>query len=284
MADSKEPPKDAPPPPRFWLYADKRIQGPYGLRLLRRLKGFTPEILAAPVGSKSDEDWKPAKDYPELQALLASRSEAKPKAPASPPERRKPSRPAPQPFPEEPNYLLWFLGLLLAGGALAAGVNAWKSRPASAPASSSAEQEEKAPDPAQMWPEPGAPADRVEAEGLLLELYFPLLLSRQGVKPDQIPAACSAAKEFIAEYESFKSRFGKEPLESFSQRVAVTMRAEKRTAPLLKRLDKAGSRGVDLSTLKHAKNLRQNMSADEFGMDRALDNARFLLGSVCAAS
>jgi hypothetical protein len=250
------------------------------------MKDFVPGHKVAPMGADNEEAWKPAADFPELQAMFEERAQKKTKLPPPPaPAKPKASRAPLPPLVDEPNYVLRLVALLIVGGIMYGAVQAYRSSrsDAEAPAAAkapAADAAETAPEPAQMWPEPGAPADRVEAEGKLLEAYFPVVLSAQGIKPEHIPAACASAKAFISGYDGYKSRFAAQ-LDDFSRRVAVTMRADNRTSALLDRLDRAGKQGMDLSSLKYPKNLRQNTSLADFSLEHALANARFLLSSVC---
>ena len=284
MADPKDKPDSAPEPMpasprRFWLYVDKKFLGPYGLRILGRLKNFRADILAAPIGSHKETDWKPASEFPELRELLHERESAKTKAPPPAKPEGKKKRPPLPPLPEGPNYLSWFLVLVLVGAVVVAGLVYRGSRteaPVAAPP-----QADPAATPAQMWPDPSAPAERVEAEGKLLQSYFPLLLSVQGLKAEQLAAACASAKEFAAGHESYKAKYGASQLNDFSRRLAVTMRSEARTPRLKEQLRQASGRGVDLSSLQYAKNLGQNLQDADFSLNRALQNAQSLESSFC---
>jgi hypothetical protein len=282
MAETKGKEQPAPEPPaqprRFWLYADKKILGPFGVRLLRRLRNFRPDILAAPAGARKETDWKPAAEFPELKAVLDERAAVKPKEPA--PKKGKAPRPPLPPLPEGPNYLLWFFLFVLACAAVLAFLVRRGSSPEAPPAAAAPGAEAPA-KPEQMWPAPGAPEDRVEAEGQLLEAYFPLLLSVKGVNAEQLAAACDSAKEFAAAYAAYKSKYGGAQLDELSERLTVTLRADARTAKLLQRLEHAASRGVDLSSLKFPQQLRQNLQPSDFSLGRALGNAQQLLSGVC---
>jgi hypothetical protein len=274
--------------PRYWLYADDKILGPYTIRFLRKVKGFHPDILVAPTGSQTGKDWRPAKEFPDLVAMFEARIEAAKPKPKPPEPPKKPERVA-APFPEEPNYLARGLLVVIAVVGLVVLVQYLRGRSkaraeAEPVASAKGAQEEKPPKPEEMWPDPGAPAERIEAEGKLLEDYFPLLLSAQGVKPDQLPVACAAAKTYTAGYAAYQAKFGGPALAAFSQRVILTMRAEKRTPQLDARLDDAGKKGIDLSSLKFAKILKQNMSPADFGLEHIADSARSMSATVCTAS
>ena len=282
-AKGKEQPEPQPEQPaqprRFWLYADKKILGPYGVRLLRRLKNFRPDLMVAPAGARKEADWKPAAEFPELRALLDERSAPKPKEPA--PKKGKPPRPPLPPLPEGPNYLLWFFLFVLAGAAGVAFLVHRGSRSASPPAAAAAGGEAQ-PTPDQMWPAPDAPSERLEAEGQLVEAYLPLLLSVKGVKAEQLAAACAAAREFTASYAAYRGKYGAALVDELSQRLTVTMRADSRTKKLLERLDAAAARGIDLTALKYAPQLRQNMQPSDFSLARALATAQTMQSSFCA--
>ncbi|MDD5657857.1 MAG: hypothetical protein PHF00_11465 [Elusimicrobia bacterium] len=271
----------APPPPgRYWLYLDKRMVGPYGARLLRRMKEFGPRVLAAPAGARTDEAWKPAEEYPELKALLEQRAAAAAAPPPGPQPQKRKGRPPLAPLPEGPNYFAGLLGLSLAVGAAVLGFQAWRAKSGALPVSSGglAAQAEA---PVPVWPEPGALAERVQAEGQLLESYFPMLLSREGVRPEQFAAVCDAAKDFASGCERYRAAFGEAALASFSQRIGAAMRADSRPSALLERLRLSKSRGIDLSSLEHPAQLRGNVAAVDYGMEHALANARLLLRGVC---
>jgi hypothetical protein len=261
---------------------NKQPKGPYGLGLLRRVKELQPETLAAPAGAKSEEAWKPAQEYADLKAIFDERAAAP--APKPAPEKKKRKNLPHKPLPEEPNYFAIVIILILVAGAGVVGYQMYRDK-AAQPKETAAAKDQPAKaeivPPAPPWPEPGAPAARTAAEGTLLESYFPMLLSRSGIKPEQFIPICASAKEFIASYESYKAAFGQETLDAFSLRIAGGMRADVRPKELLKRLEAAEGRGIDLSALKHPANLRGNVDASAFGMDRALANAKMLLESVC---
>lgn len=275
-AKDQETPQPPAPPRRFWLYADKKILGPFGVRLLRRLKNFRADIPAAPAGARQETDWKPAAEFPELKAILDERAAPKqPKAPAP----KKGQAPLP-PLPEGPNYLLWFFLAVLACGAGLA-VLARRGASPEAPPAAAAPPAEPSATLEQMWPAPGATPELVKEEGRLLEDYFPLLVSLKGVNAEQLAATCDAARGFVAAYGAYSARYGAARLDELSQRVTVTMRADTRTSQLRQRLAAADSRGVDLSALTFPRQLRQNLQASDFGLERALASARQLLSSVC---
>ncbi|MFA6093434.1 MAG: hypothetical protein WCU88_06325 [Elusimicrobiota bacterium] len=76
---------------RYYVYdrGTKRVMGPYPLPRLKTLPGFGPEIRVAPEGSTKSSDWKPAKEFAELQGLFSP--------PAEEPKPPTPGKPSPQP-------------------------------------------------------------------------------------------------------------------------------------------------------------------------------------------
>lgn len=83
---------------RFWFFDEKnkRASGPHLDVFLVRLPGFSPESKVALEGARKSGDWKPAKDIPELQEILAEKfppvppaAPAKPGAAAPPPPPKK---------------------------------------------------------------------------------------------------------------------------------------------------------------------------------------------------
>jgi hypothetical protein len=281
-AKGKEEPEPQPeqpaPPRRFWLYADKKILGPFGTRLLRRLKNFRSDLLVAPAGARKEADWKPASEFPELKAILDERSSPKPKEPA--PKKGKPPRPPLPPLPEGPNYLVWFFVLVLTGAAGIAFMVHRGSRPA-APRAAAVAQNEFQPAPDQMWPAPDTPSERLAAETQMVEAYLPLLLAVKGVKAEQLVAACASAREFIATHEAYRSKYGAALLDELSQRLALTMRADSRTKRLVDCLERASAHGIDLTALKFSPQLRQNLQPSDFSLARALGTANSLQSSIC---
>jgi hypothetical protein len=291
MAQDEEEDEDEAPrlPPlqpgqqrRYYIHVGGQIRGPYGLRLLRHFKDLSAELLAAPAGAQREKDWRPVADYPELKALLDERAAAaKPKEPPVKP-KGKPKRPPLPPLPEGPNYLLlFFLFILACAGGVAFLVHRGAA-PEAAPAVLAAAKGEAPPTPEQMWPKPGVGGDQEAAEEQFLESYFPLLLTVKGVNAEQLPATCSAAKEYIATYGAYKAKYGGAQLDDLSQRLSVTMRADMRTSQLSRVLIQAGSHGVDLTALNFPQQLRQNMQASDFSLQHALGSAQQLLSGVCA--
>jgi hypothetical protein len=285
-----EPKKDQPAPQpepsaaprRFWLFADKKILGPYGVRLLRRLKNLRPDLLVAPAGARKDTDWKPASEFPELKAILDERSAPKPKDAAPKSQKKgKPSKPTLPPLPEGPDYLIWFLVFVLACAAGLALMVYLGSRPPARQAAAVASNEFQPP-PDQMWPAPDTPGERLAAESQVVEAYLPLLLTAKGVKAENLAAACAAAREFIASQEAYRAKYGGALLDELSRRLSITMRADSRTKRMTECLESAGKQGIDLTALKYAPQLRQNLGPADFSLPRALAAANSLLSSFCA--
>jgi hypothetical protein len=285
-----EPKKDEPAPQsdpsastrRFWLFADKKILGPYGVRLLRRLKNLRPDLLVAPAGARKDTDWKPAAEFPELKAIIDAR--AAPKPPSAEPKAGKkgrPPKPALPPLPEGPDYLIWFFVLVLTCAAGLALMVYLGSRPPARQAASVAGNEFQPP-PDQMWPAPDTPSERLAAESQVVEAYLPLLLTIKGVKAENLAAACAAAREFIASQEAYRAKYGGALLDELSRRLSITMRADSRTKSMVECLERAGKQGIDLTALKYAPQLRQNLGPADFSLPRALATANSLLSTLCA--
>lgn len=68
---------------RYWFFDEKsrRATGPHLDMVLIKQPGFGPESKIAPEGARKSHEWKPAKDFPEFQALFA---------PPPPPGKPKP--------------------------------------------------------------------------------------------------------------------------------------------------------------------------------------------------
>ncbi|MFH2201875.1 MAG: hypothetical protein ABIJ96_02055 [Elusimicrobiota bacterium] len=59
----------------YWIFhrTKKKAYGPYNAAGLAELTFFRPESRIAPYESMSRDDWKPAKDYPELRSYLTDK-------------------------------------------------------------------------------------------------------------------------------------------------------------------------------------------------------------------
>ena len=285
MADPKKDPPEpqpAPGPGRYWLFADKKILGPYGLRLLRRLKNLRPDLLVAPAGSRKEADWKPAAEFPELKSILDERASGKPKDSEPKPQKKgKPAKPPLPPLAEGPNYLhLFFFLVVVSAAAIAVMVHVGGRPPARKAAAVAANEFQPPPD--QMWPAPDTPSERLAAESQVVESYLPLLLSMKGVKAENLGAACTAAREFLASQEAYRAKYGPALVDELSRRLVVTMRADSRTKVMAECLERAGKQGIDLTALKYAPQLRQNLQPADFSLPRALSTANSLLANFCA--
>ncbi|MBI5239756.1 MAG: hypothetical protein HY926_04730 [Elusimicrobia bacterium] len=283
-----DPKKDQPQPEpsvqpgRYWLFADKKILGPYGMRLLRRLKNLRPDLLVAPAGARKETDWRPAADFPELKAILDARASGQSKEAETPAQKKgRPSKPPLPPLPEGPNYLNWFFFIVLSVAAGVALLVHIASRPPVRKSAAVASNEFQPP-PDQMWPAPDTPSDRLAAESQVIEAYLPLLLAVKGVKAEQLTAACASAREFIRSQEAYRAKYGTPLAEELSRRLVITMRADSRTKKLVECLERAGGHGIDLTALKYAPQLRQNLQPADFSLPRAQSTADSLLSSFCA--